>query len=200
MAKKIRNVKLHGEDIQKNSGKNISHTINKIKAHERYYTTILVLIFMVVISISIYLGLRVDSYNAYTGTTLDNGTGFSYTSSLIYLNQNNIGDTKENKDSSYSISISNMTNTNINYIIRIILDEDKMKECNCDTITYDKLRYTLEDKIERSFSNENMIITTGFIHPLEKEDIPIKVWISDEMTKEQEPVFFGKIVLEKIEE
>lgn len=200
MAKKIRNVKLQEEDIQKNSGKNISHTINKIKAHERYYTTILVLIFMVVISISIYFGLRVDTYNTYAENTLDNGTGFSYTSSLIYLNQNNIGNTKDNKDSSYGISISNMTNNNINYSIKIKIDEEKIKECNCETISYDKLRYSLEDNIERTFSSEEMIITTGFAHPLEREDIKIHVWISDEVPKEEEPVFFGQIVLEKIEE
>lgn len=200
MAKKIRNVKLQEEDIQKNSGKNISHTINKIKAHERYYTTILVLIFMVVISISIYFGLRVDTYNTYAENTLDNGTGFSYTSSLIYLNHNNIGNTKDNKDSSYGISISNMTNNNINYSIKIKIDEEKIKECNCETISYDKLRYSLEDNIERTFSSEEMIITTGFAHPLEREDIKIHVWISDEVPKEEEPVFFGQIVLEKIEE
>ena len=200
MAKKIRNVKLQEEDIQKNSGKNISHTISKIKAHERYYTAILVLIFMVVISFSIYLGLRVNPYKTYADNIPDTTSGFSYTSSLVYLNKNNIGNTKENKDSSFGITISNMTNNNINYLIKVELDEEKIKECNCEVISYDKIRYSLEDQTERRFSNSDMVLTTGFIHPLEREEIPIHIWISDEISKEKEPVFYGKIILEKIEE
>ena len=101
MAKKIRNAKLKGEDIQKNSGKNISYTISKIKAHERFYTTILVLIFMVVITSAIYLGLRVDPYDAYAENYVDEGNGFSYTVRMIYLNQKNIG----TKDNAYSITL-----------------------------------------------------------------------------------------------
>ena len=37
MGKKIRGVKLKAEDINKNNGKEISHTINKIIANERKY-------------------------------------------------------------------------------------------------------------------------------------------------------------------
>ena len=191
MAKKIRNVKLHEQDIQKNSGKNISHTINKIKAHEREYTVILVLFFMVVISISLYFALRVDSYNIYANE-IDRGIGFSYTSRLVYLNNMN----KENNKELYNIEISNMTDYNTNYVVKIIPDTEKMKECNCNIISSDKLRYSLEDNIERQFTKNDMFLTTGFISSLEKKDITLSLWISEEESKEE--YFYGQIILEKI--
>ena len=43
MAKR-KKYRLKQSDVVKNSGKEISHTISKIKAHERFYTTILVII------------------------------------------------------------------------------------------------------------------------------------------------------------
>ena len=196
MAKKIRNVKLKSEDIQKNSGKNISHTISKIKAHERFYTTILVLVFMVIISLGIYIAIRVNPYYIYA-EDLDRGEGFSYTSRLIYLNQKNIGD----KDNEYEITLSNMTNNNINYIMRMVPDDESINACNCgdSIISYTELRYSLEDTIERSFSDSNMIFTTGNIHPLERETIPIKIWIREDFESDN-CNFYGKIVLEKIED
>ena len=198
MAKKIRNAKLKGEDIQKNSGKNISYTISKIKAHERFYTTILVLVFMVVITSAIYLGLRVDPYDAYAENYVDEGNGFSYTVRMIYLNQKNIG----TKDNAYSITLSNKTNNNINYIIRMVPDEESIESCNCreKLISYDKLRFSLEDKQEKRFTNQDMVLTTGFIHPQETEEIPINIWIDETENKNDEMHFYGKIVLEKIED
>ena len=197
MAKKIRNVKLKSEDIQKNSGKNISHTISKIKEHERFYTTILVLVFMIVISFSIYLGLRVDPDMIYANT-IEEGSGFSYTSRGVYLNQKNIG----SRDNPYSVTISNITDQNINYILRMIPDEELIEECNCreQLISYDKIKYSLEDKQERVFSNEEMVLTTGFIHPLDTEEIKLNIWLSEDLNPKEEIHFYGKIVLEKIED
>ena len=48
MAKKIRGVKLKSDDINKNTGRDISHTISKIQANEKKYTIILVLVFMAI--------------------------------------------------------------------------------------------------------------------------------------------------------
>ena len=98
MAKVIRQLKtkkrkkLAEEDINKNSGKEISHTISKIKAHERFYTFILVIIFMVTISVSVFLGLKVDSYQLYDASyyvkfDLDNCYLISANSTSIIYNE-----------------------------------------------------------------------------------------------------------------
>ena len=194
MAKKIRGAKVKKEDIQKNSGKNISHTISKIKAHERYYTTLLVILFMFVITISMYFGLKVSSKMNYTLDESEYSNGFSYTGRLVSLNNKN----NDNMNSIYTVTLSNMTNNNVNYLLRIEKDEETIKNCNCESniVSYDKIRYSLEDRVERSFTNNDMVLTTGFVHPLEREEIPIKIWLVNENEGEQ---FFGKIVMEQIQ-
>ena len=54
--------KLKIEDVNRNSAKNVSHTINKIKSNERKYTIILVFIFMILfIVICLYHYLKTSA-------------------------------------------------------------------------------------------------------------------------------------------
>ena len=59
--KKIRGVKLKAEDINKNTGKDISHTISKIQANERKYTIILIIFFVSLFFVVGYFSLRVNT-------------------------------------------------------------------------------------------------------------------------------------------
>ena len=84
----------------------------------------------------------------------------------------------------------------------MVPDEESIESCNCreKLISYDKLRFSLEDKQEKRFTNQDMVLTTGFIHPQETEEIPINIWIDETENKNDEMHFYGKIVLEKIED
>lgn len=206
MAKIIRQVKkkkqskLAEEDINKNSGKEISHTISKIKAHERLYTFILVIIFMVTISLSVFLGLRVDSYKIYDASYYT--SNYSLNGELISLNHNSImSDAEGLATREYVVNYTNHTDHNINYIIRFSEDEDAFERCKCGDkkIDYHAIKYSIDGKTIHQFSEETMVISAGMIPVQETGEMKVRLWIDDKYNKEDECFFYGKFILEELE-
>ena len=188
---KRKKYRLKQNDISLNSGKEISHTISKIKAHERLYTAILVIIFMILIITGAYFTLRITpSKISYTDGYIDED-GFSYSSNLIFLNDNIIGKDNSNE---YVINISNMTEFNENYVIKLVLNDEFIKKCNCDDklVTIDKIRYSIGNGIDRKIENNEMILSTGFIRKKEINELKVKMWLED-VDPKQESYFYGKL-------
>jgi len=197
MAKR-KKYRLKQSDVVKNSGKEISHTISKIKAHERFYTTILVIIFMIVISTSIFFLFRITPNNINYNSNYTTETGFSYTSNLIFLSNKNTGNDNRN---TYVINISNMTEYNENYAVKLVLNDEFIKKCNCNDrlLPISKLRYNIGDGVVRSVDQSNMILTTGFIGTKKVDTLKFSMWIEG-MSQSDEYYFYGKLEIVPIDE
>ncbi len=195
MAKKIKGVKLKEADIHKNSGKEISHTISKIKENERFYTILLVLVFMVTISVSIYIGLRVNLSSLSADELSTYASGFSYSGQLIHLDSTNIG--MENAKT-YTISSSNFTSDDINYLMKIVLDQHFIKECRCEDMiaSYDQIHFSFEDKEVRSFSNSDLVLKTGFLPRGKKDSLRVSIWLDESVDTNVH--FYGRIEINEL--
>ena len=206
MAKKIRQVKkskqvkLAEEDINKNSGKEISHTISKIKEHERLYTFILVIVFMVTISLSIFLGLKVDPYQIYNSNYYM--PSFTLTDELVTLSQKNvISDLEGLSSKTYILKYYNNTDHDINFLIRFATDEDTKDRCNCDEkiVDYSHIRFSVDGQHVQQFTDETMIISAGMIKSRQEDEFRVRLWL-DETVPEGDCFFYGKFILEELED
>ena len=201
MAKKVRQVKLVSEDISKNSGKELSHTISKIKAHERLYTFYLVIFFMVVICISAYLGFKVDPSIIYDSNY--NYSSFSMSGQLLSLKSKDImSDAEGVKSIPYTLNYQNTTDRKINFIVRLAVDEDSVKACECGDkiIDYRKIRYAYDDNYVNSFKDESMIIAAGTVKPMESGTFDVRIWLDESLDKNSECYYYGKFVIEELED
>lgn len=181
-------VKLKKYDISQNSGKEISHTIAKIKAHERLYTSILVVIFMILIVFVAYLVFRVDPSDYKYEGDYKIEDGFSYSSNLVFLND---GNTKDNTNE-YVINISNMTDYNENYEIQLNYNDDFISKCNCSEklIPMDKIKYSIDNGIDRNLTYQSKVLSTGFIAKSTMKQVKVKIWIEG-LEKDKEGYFYG---------
>ena len=206
MAKKIRQIKntkrskLVEEDIHKNNGKEISHTISKIKEHETLYTFLLVIIFMVTISLSVFLGLSVDKYQLYDASYYS--SSFSMRGQLVTLSSHNIMSDEDGLNSSpYTLEYTNNTNKHINYLLRFSLDEDAVERCRCsDKITsFQNIHFSLDGETVQQFSDESMIITAGMLGARKSDEVKIYLWLDDSL-KDSDCYYFGKFIFEELED
>lgn len=198
MAKIIRDVKLKTSDINKNSGKEISHTISKIKEHEMRYTIILTIIFMILIIIGLYVFISVSPN--YFGNYYE-VPDITYSSELISLDDHDVLSDEEGKyTEKYEVYFSNNTYKNINYIMRLINDEEAISNCKCsDSIVgFDRIRYSINDGEVKSFIDSDMIIDTGLIEANSNKSMNINFWLVDNGNEENR--FFGKILIEQFED
>jgi len=114
MGKKIRGVKLKAEDINKNNGKEISHTINKIKANERKYTIILVIFFVALFLTMGYFLLSSDVkkiYNSYNSTLIIKAPSIKLTDKDV------MNDSMGLKKDYFKIELVNNTEQDLNYYL-----------------------------------------------------------------------------------
>ncbi|MBR3211260.1 MAG: hypothetical protein IKF71_04940 [Bacilli bacterium] len=200
MARKRKRIRIKAEDVTKNSGKEISHTITKIKKHEKLYTFILVVIFMITISLSFLIGLSSDKYQWYDESLYD--SNISLSGRLVALSSKNVmSDAEGLKSDTYDIKFSNNTSNYINYILRFALDEETVERCDCrdQIISFDKIKYSLDGKKVNRFTEETMIITTGMLKAKESDSLKVHIWL-DESVEEEECLYYGKFVLEQLED
>ncbi len=201
MAKKIRQVKLVEEDINKNSGKEISHTISKIKAHERLYTFVLVVIFMFTISITAFLGLKVDSYQLYDASYYY--SHFSMKGDSIKLSSKDVmSDVNGLVSKPRTLEYNNNTNKNINFIIRFSPDEKEIKKCGCENkiIDYHKIKYSLDGINIKTFTDDAMIISASMLEKNSNGTFSIRLWLDESLKNKDDCVYYGKFVLEELED
>lgn len=200
MARKIKQAKLFKEDIHKNSGKEISHTITKIKKHEKLYTFILVIIFMCTISISAFLGLSVDKYKLYDASYY--ASNFTMRGQLVALSSANVmNDENGLKSQKYTVKYSNNTSKNINYLLRFAMDEETLERCDCmdKVVPYHKLRFSLDGKSVQQFTDETMVLTAGMISSRKSDSVKVRLWIDDSV-EDSDCLYYGKFIIEELED
>ena len=204
MAKKIRQVKqskLKEEDINKNNGKEISHTISKIKEHEQLYTFFLVIIFMITICLSIFLGLRVDSYKIYDSSLYD--ASMSMSGELVALSKENVQSDMDGLQSPvYTLKYKNNLGRDINFIIRFSPDVERIESCGCENkiVDYQKIKFSLDGKTVQQFTDETMIITAGMLKSRNNDELKIRIWLDESLTEQEECYYFGKFLFEELED
>lgn len=199
MAKKIKQVHLAEEEIHKNNGKEITHTISKIKAHEKLYTFFLVIVFMITIGISIFLGLKVDSYQIYDPEYYQNAISLS--GQLLTISSNHImSDSLGLQSNGYTVRYKNNTGKNINFLLRLAIDEDQLEKCNCEENLVDirKIKFSLNGETIQQFSDEAMIITAGMLKAHDSGEMNIRIWFDESV--ESNSIFYGKFTLEQLED
>lgn len=193
MGKKIRGVKLKAEDINKNNGKEISHTINKIKANERKYTIILVIFFIALFLTMGYFLLSSDVkkiYNSYNSTLIIKAPSIKLTDKDV------MNDSMGLKKDYFKIELVNNTEQDLNY--RVILKEDVnlKRKCGCTNDSFDmnNIRYTFDDKNIKKINNNLNVIETGILKSYESSNLHLRIWLNNNDGSH----FHGKIIIEKM--
>lgn len=187
------------QDILKNSGREVSHVISAIKKHERLYLAMLAVIFMVTICFSGYLALKVDS--SFTAVPEKYQNHLSMTGSLLSLSSQNVLNEEDGlKSSVIPLSFQNGSGDNVNYVIRLVRDQDRISMCDCEDkiVSYQDLRFSLDGKTVQKFQDGEMVLTTGMIPNLEEEKISLRIWIDESVSYDS--YYYGKFLLEELEE
>ena len=182
MGKKIRGVKLKVNDINKNTSKDISHTISKIQANERKYTFILAVVFLLIFCLVGFLSLRFNSEELVNYSDSMNIASFSSSSKVVFLTDDNkLNDIDGLKSEVYNINFLNNTFDDLNYKIVFVEDYDTKTKCGCFDSSFSlmDIKYSLDGKNIRSFSSGDGVITTGFLSSGQMDTIKLRIWISD---------------------
>ncbi len=182
MGKKIRGVKLKVNDINKNTSKDISHTISKIQANERKYTFILAVVFLLIFCLIGFLSLRFNSEELVNYSDSISIASLSSSSKVVFLTNNNkLSDSAGLRSEACKINFFNNTMDDLNYKIVFVEDYDAKKKCGCFDSNFNlmDIKYSLDGKNIRSFSNNDGVITTGFLNPGQMDTIKLRIWISD---------------------
>ena len=183
MAKKIRGVKLKSDDINKNTGRDISHTISKIQANEKKYTIILVLVFMAIFFTISFFVFRVSPDNLYNFSSNVSNLSFYSSGEVVSLFEDKIMNDKDGLNlSPVILNIYNNTLDDANYKISFVEDLNMRKKCGCDGKNSDlsQIKFTVDSDNIKSFQNNDMVISTGFIKAGEHKKVSIRIWLSNE--------------------
>lgn len=197
--KKIEKLNIH--DINKNNSKDISHTINKIKENEWKYMVILVAFFMTLFFVIGYVSLRVKTLSFFDYTSDFNGAYVSLSSNVITLDENDkMSDCMGLSSSGIDLVFQNTINEDFNYKIILVEDLDMKNKCGCSSEGFNiqDIRYSLNGSTVKSLSNQNMLLTTGYLEMGKKDKINLKIWL--DKNSQSSGHFHGRIFFEKIEE
>ena len=180
MGKKIRGVKIKASDINKNTGRDITHTVNKIKANERKYTIILVIFFMTIFCFVGYISLRIKPIELLDLSANSNSSYISSSSNVVVLSEKDKKiDSEGLKGEEVEVTFKNATIKDINYKIVFIEDTELKKICKCSSEGFktSDIRFSIDGKNVKKLPEEENVITTGFLEAGKTDSIKIRIWL-----------------------
>lgn len=198
--------KLKIENVNRNSSKNVSHTINKIKSNERKYTVILVFIFMILFIVICFFLFRVNGNKLYSSVDSAKNEMLESSSRVITLTNDYILSDKVGlKTDKYIVTINNDIPEILNYKIKLVRDDIITSKCKCDTtsLLLNNIKYSLDGKNISTLvenNNKEIIITTGSLKSGENKKVNINLWIDENVAKDKEHHFHGYFKVERIED
>ena len=198
--------KLKIENVNRNSSKNVSHTINKIKSNERKYTVILVFVFIVLFVIVGFFAFRVNGNKLYSSVDSARNEMLESSSRVVTLTNDYIlSDNEGLKTDKYIVNINNDTPDVMNYKIRLVRDDIITSKCKCDTtaLLLSNIKYSLDGKNISTLvenNNKEIIITTGSLKSGENKKVNINLWIDEEVLKDKDYHFHGYFKVERVED
>ncbi len=180
MKKKKR--KLKSEDILLNSSVEINHTIQRIKKHEKRYTTILVIFFLSIFLLLGYRLIMIDSSDASTIIYGDEVEGLVSQGEVISLTDSSImSDTEGKKSNPYTFRVSNRNFQTSKYQILLNID---------DSIDTSPIRYSIDDKVYSVMGNHIVLFSNELLVGGDERTYQIRVWL-DKSTKKQDNLIKG---------
>ncbi len=203
--KKKKNQKLKINDINKNSNQDLGHTIRGIKANERKYTIILVCIFMIIFIIIGYFNFRVDNRLINTDQVLYrnvlSASSMSVTLNNTYIKNDNIG----KNDNPYIVNVNNNTGSDINYKVELIRNEKENELCKCgnNLLDINNIKYSIDGgdvSLLNTNGNGDTVVVTGTLKSGMSKSYDIRLWVSDDISKNEDYHFHGYFKVVKIED
>jgi len=194
-----KNKKLKINDINKNTSKEVAHSINKIKANERKYTIILVIFFMILFMLIGYFTLRVDNNNL-----TDNVS--SIQSDIVLSSSKKVTlTTSDNIKDNYLVKIKNNSSETINYKLILVTDDTAVNSCGCTNrpLAYEYIKYSInKENISyiKTNSNNEIVITTGSLKSGKLEKLKIDIWIDENIDTDIDYHFHGYFKIERVED
>ncbi|MBQ9019227.1 MAG: hypothetical protein IJ097_02815 [Bacilli bacterium] len=151
--------------------------VNEIKSHEKRYTIILVILFIVLIIGAFYYTLSIDNKSLKNKKINYRYSNISSSYQTITLNSNNNSLVNSNN---YTITIDNNTSDKIEYKVLLLEDINSKKVCDCNNTIFDlnRIRYSLDKKDINKLNNDN-IITEGVIDKKTRISININLWLNE---------------------
>ena len=205
MAKTKTKAKKRKPEIKKRKTTKVSKSIKKIKAHEKKYTFILVLFFILLFIIIGYFTLRIQTRitNGKTKEVVEthdlnyrivsDGEVITLTDNDVLSDENGL-----NKDG-YLFSYKNKSRDKIKYRIRLVKDNNMIKDCDCagKTIDFQNLKYSIDgNKIEK-FQNSDMVVAEGVLNNNTYNTINLKLWVDENFDKSNYH-FHGHLEMEEL--
>ena len=204
MKKKSR---LHSYDIHRNSSVQISHTILKIKEHERRYTFILVVFFLCCFCFVGYEAFVVPTKTINSIDLSNNvqslaptSTGVSFSGRVFGLSSSSMMSSLEGLSSlPIYYEIQNNSLEDYPYQIVLVFDELNQKKCGCfnHVIDLQYLRFSLDGKTVHSFSDSSFVIDEDVLKVGEARTYSIRIWVDQEALINDDDHFHGYFVLQK---
>ena len=197
---KKKNKKLGIQDINKNTGSNVSNKISKIKDNEKKYVIILTFIFTVLFFIIGFLSIKIymNDFDDYTNY-LDSASYISLSSNVITLSdKDKINDNEALSRNGYSLSISNKMDYDVNYRLLLVEDEYLKEFCGCfkNNFNINDFKFSLDGKNIKNLM-ENMVLDTGHLDAKEIKKVNLNIWINKASMFDGH--FHGMVVFELID-
>lgn len=155
--------------------------IKQIKTHEKRYTIILVIVFVLIMLFSGYCILSIDNKEI---NKINKTVNYRYSSvsssfqAITLTDKNKLNDNDGLNFNKLSIHIENTTDDKYDYKIVLKKDKTTTRVCGCEKNIedYKYIKYSLNGKDVLKLNND-MTIYKGTLKKNEKKDILINIWV-----------------------
>lgn len=196
MAKRIKSKELEIQDINKNTSKEISHTMKRLEKNEKKYTFYLVIFFM---SLFIFIGYQ--SLKIQNNYTIKENTNLDYSISslgqvLDLSKTDKISEDEIDNKTPIYIEVNNNTEKEVKYQIVLVKDIERIKKCGCSNkqIKNNNIFYRIDNKINK-LSND-MILYEKTISSQTTINLELTIWVNKNENDENH--FHGHIELREV--
>lgn len=168
----------------------------ELKTHEKKYTAILVILFIIAIVFTGYYILSIDNKEL---SKMDKTINYRYSSissssQIITLtDKNKMTDKEALSLPKTTIHIKNTTDSEYDY--QIVLKKNKQSQ-NTSNEAYKYIKYSLDGKVVLKL-DKSMVIYKGSLKEDEEKDILINIWL-DEKLSIKNYTYYGYFSIEKI--
>ena len=158
----------------------------ELKAHEKRYTIILVILFVAIILFGGYCILSIDNKELSKTSKTINYRYSSVSSSyqvLTLTEKNKLTDKEGLNSNKVAIHVKNTTDTKYEYKIVLKKDKTATRICGCEKNIedYKYIKYSLNGKDILKL-NKDMVIYKGSLKKDEEKDILINIWIDKNLS------------------
>lgn len=199
---------LRMEEIKKNNSIEVDHTIRKIKEREFKLTLMFVCIFLVVlISSTLIVGFSIQTFKEYNKVSsgdliISYDENDNMLDDVITLDNNDVMSYDEGLESdTYKFTITNDTDTNIRYIVKIVRDYDmiELDECSDMLFSDENIMISLDGKfvgmLADFYDGNEYIICEDRVETDSSHTYELGIWVDENYVNNGH--YHGKIVVEE---